>query len=348
MSFNPLLDVLHRRVAQRRPVWFMRQAGRYLPEYRALRAKVGSFLGLCYDPELAAEITLQPMRRFDLDAAIVFSDILVLPNAMGLPLKFVDGEGPVLATVRCESDVRMLTVSGISGLLSHTAETIRKVRSALALDKAVIGFCGAPWTVASYMIGGGVSDGRQSAHRIAVENPPWFERLLDILVEESANYLCLQIEAGADVVQIFDSWAGELPTELHDRIVFGPIARICGAVRERHGETPIIVFGRGLGSRHSELARKTGADAAGIEAGVDLARTYRELPAACAVQGNLDPVALCIGGPVLDDSVDTILAAVPLARHIFNLGHGVRPETDPAMISRVIERVRRFDEARLG
>jgi uroporphyrinogen decarboxylase len=348
MSFNALLDVLQGRVPKRRPVWFMRQAGRYLPEYRALRAKAGSFLDLCYNANLAAEITLQPLQRFDLDGAIVFSDILVVPNAMGLSLKFIDGEGPVLGTVRSESDLYRLNAASMTGLLNHTGETLRRVRADLPKEKALIGFCGAPWTVVSYMIEGGASTERERSRRVAIENPPWFGQLLDLLIKESVDYLCLQIEAGANAVQVFDSWAGDLPSQLHNRVVFSPLERLCRGVRGRYPDIPVIVFGRGLGSGHAELARRTGADGIGLEQGVDLAQAYRELPTSCAIQGNLDPLILSVGGPTLDEGVDAILAAVPPARHIFNLGHGVRQETDPAKIAHVIARVRRFDEARLG
>jgi uroporphyrinogen decarboxylase len=348
MSSKALIDVLQGRRPTRRPIWFMRQAGRYLPEYRELRAKAGSFLDLCYDPALAAEITLQPLRRFDLDAAIVFADILLVPHAMGVPLKFAEGEGPVLGTVRSDDDLAKLKTMQSTSLLDRVSETVARVRTSLPEYVAVIGFCGGPWTVASYMIEGGSSVERERARRVAIENPPWFASLIDLIVNESVNYLCSQIEAGADVVQVFDSWAGDMPYQLHDRVIFGPLKRVCAGVRERHPHIPLILFARGLGSAHPSLAGMTGANCVGVEQSVDLAWASHALPAKCAVQGNLDPLILAVGGDPLDEGVNHILSSVGPERHVFNLGHGVRPETDPAMIARVINRVRSFDEARVG
>jgi uroporphyrinogen decarboxylase len=345
MTSKPLLDVLEGRKPKRRPVWFMRQAGRYLPEYREVRARAGSFLNLCYDPELAAEITLQPLRRYDLDAAIVFSDILVVPHAMGLPLKFVEGEGPVLGTVRSAQQLSVLKHPSESSVLGHTAETLRRVRAGLSEGISLIGFSGAPWTVASYMIEGGGSAERELARRVAIENPPWFGELIEILIRETVAYLQLQIEAGAEAVQVFDSWAGDLPHRLHWRCVIDPLRRVCEGVRASHPSVPIIIFARGFGGGHPGLASATGANAIGIEQSADLAWVARAVPPACAVQGNLDPMMLAIGGAVLDDGVDAVLSAVVPDRHIFNLGHGIRQDTDPEMISRVLKRVRAFDEA---
>jgi uroporphyrinogen decarboxylase len=348
MSPKSLLEVLHGRVPERRPMWFMRQAGRYLPEYRALRARVGSFLELCYDCELAAQITLQPLNRYDLDAAIVFADILLIAHAMGLPLEFVEGVGPVLGTVRSRDDVAALRSGRSSGLLKHVGDTLAKVRAALPAQAALIGFCGGPWTVASYMIEGGTSAGRERSRCAAIENPSWFADLIDQLVEESIDYLRLQVEAGADAVQIFESWAGDIPYQLHERIIFIPLRRICVGVRDRYPDIPLILFGRGLGSAHPVLGSMTSANAIGVEQGVDLSWVSRELPAKCAVQGNLDPLMLVVGGEPLDRGVDAILASAAMERHIFNLGHGIRPDTDPAMVTRVIERVRAFDGAARG
>jgi uroporphyrinogen decarboxylase len=348
MTAKPLLNVLDGCKPTRRPIWFMRQAGRYLPEYRVLRAKAGSFLELCYNPQWAAEITLQPIRRYDLDAAIVFADILVVPHAMGLHLDFVEGEGPVLGTVRSGEDLKSLKSGDASERWQRIADTLVKTKARLPNSIALIGFCGGPWTVASYMIEGGGSVEREKARRMAIENPPWFADLLDRLVEESVSYLSLQIKAGAEAVQIFDSWAGDIPFDLRRRLVFEPLARVREGVRHHHPNTPVIVFGRGLGAAHPRLAADTGANGIGIEQGVDPAWLLRELPPGCALQGNLDPMALAVGGAALDQSVDTLLAAVPMERHVFNLGHGVRQETDPAHLAQVIARVRAYDEGRRG
>lgn len=250
---KPLLDVLANRMPSRRPVWLMRQAGRYLPEYRDVRTKAGSFLKLCYSPELACEVTLQPLRRFDLDAAILFSDILVVPQAMGLALDFREGEGPVLDTVRDASAVRSLKVAGTFDEFDRVAETVSRVVGGLPAGKALIGFCGAPWTVASYMIEGGSSK-RALALEVSRSGSAWFAALIDKLVDVSILYLKQQVAAGAEVLQIFDSWAGDIPSDLRSRWVMEPMARIVQGVRQSYPEVPVIVFARGVGQGHAEIA----------------------------------------------------------------------------------------------
>jgi len=335
---SALLDVLMRRPAERRPMWFMRQAGRYLPEYRAVREKAGSFLDLCYNPELAAEVTVQPLRRYDLDAAILFADILVVPHAMGLSLRFAEGEGPILGTVRSMEELNALKPLADSHEVKQVCRTVQLTRAQLDPGKALIGFCGAPWTVASYMIAGGGSD-RVVAKVAAYQRQPWFCALIDRLVTESVDYLSAQADAGAQAVQIFDSWAGDLVGTELDEFVLKPIAAIVAGVRARHPELPVIVFARGIGPHQKRAAAIAGASAVGIETEFDLA----ELPPEIVVQGNLDPVALVAGKTVVETEVKRICASVDRQRHIFNLGHGIRLGTDPEVVGAVVDAVRRFD-----
>ena len=320
----------------------MRQAGRYLPEYRRLRQTAGSFLNLCYNPEMACEVTLQPLRRFDLDAAILFSDILVVPHALGLSLDFREGEGPVLATVRNLREVHDLVVDDTAWQFLKVWQTVGLVREALTPDIALIGFCGAPWTVASYMIEGGSSD-RKQALAVARENPDWFQLLISKIVKASIGYLIGQIKAGAEAVQIFDSWAGDLPFDQLERLVCMPIREIVDGVRLEFPDFPIIVFARGVGDRHGSIAAGTEANAVGIEENVKLATVLSHLGAAVAVQGNISPSVLLGSAEDLAVAVKNTLVGVPKKRHIFNLGHGVVPQTDPAMVERLVAEVRRFD-----
>ncbi len=335
---SALLDVLTRRPAERRPMWFMRQAGRYLPEYRAVREKAGSFLDLCYNPELAAEVTIQPLRRYDLDAAILFADILVVPHAMGLPLKFAEGEGPVLGTVRSMQELDRLKPVVESYEVRQVCRTVALTRSQLAPHLALIGFCGAPWTVASYMVGGGSSD-RVMAKVAAYQRQPWFCALIDRLVQESIDYLSAQADAGAQAVQIFDSWAGDLVASELEEFVLKPLAAIVAGVKSRHPGLPVIVFARGIGMGQRKAAAISGANAIGVETEYDLT----ELPKDVVVQGNLDPVALLAGAEVAATEVRRICAAVDPQRHIFNLGHGIRLGTDPSAVGAVVDAVRRCD-----
>jgi uroporphyrinogen decarboxylase len=343
MSEGPLLDVLNGRKPRRRPVWFMRQAGRYLPEYREVRATAGSFLDLCYNPKLAAEVTLQPLKRFDLDAAILFADILVVPHAMGLGLRFAEGEGPILETVRGAADLARLQRIGHAKQVSAVCETVTKVRSGLSNGVGLIGFCGGPWTVASYIVEGGSSD-RNLARLAAYNGEGWFSELIDRLVEESVVYLDIQIKAGAQAVQIFDSWAGELAGVAREKFVFVPLARVTQEIRRRHPTVPVIVFARGVGSDHRVVAERSGANAVGVETEASLKSVCDMLPGSVAVQGNLDPVALLASDGGLAREVDAVVSAVDMRRHIFNLGHGIRQETDLRKLAFVVDRVRAYDE----
>ena len=342
MTGKALLDVLEGREPARRPVWVMRQAGRYLPEYRAVRAKAGSFLDLCYTPKLAAEVTLQPLRRFDFDAAILFSDILVVPHAMGLALRFEEGEGPILDTVTTLNDVLRLNDVVGSDHVKNVCETVRLVKKSLAADVGFIGFCGAPWTVASYMIEGRGSE-RKKALAVAVENPAWFEALMDRLVRASISYLVAQIEAGVEVVQIFDSWAGDVPQAIRRRVVEEPIAVIVQGVRALKPDFPVIVFGRGVAGGHVALAEYTKANAVGVEQGTDLASLVRFLPKGVVVQGNLAPECLLLDDVALKMRVGEVLVGVPKSRHIFNLGHGITPDVDPMKVQVMLDAVREHD-----
>ncbi len=341
---KPLIDVLSRRIPSRRPIWIMRQAGRYLPEYREVRGKAGSFLGLCYDPAAAAEVTLQPLRRFDLDAAIVFSDILVVPHAMGLSLEFQEGEGPILATVGGSQEVAALKDVKNSWQLARVAETLGKVKAQLGPGKALIGFCGAPWTVASYMVEGRSSN-RARALELSLQRPQWFLDLMERLVEASISSLCLQIEAGAEAVQIFDSWAGDIAPGQRSEFVLNPIKRIVRGVRERFPDFPIIVFARGVGGYHDQVAVGTHASAVGIEEGVELQHVLKSLPDDLVVQGNVSPQVLLGDRLGIETAVRACLQGVPRRRHIFNLGHGILPQTDPGNLAWLIECVRKVDRA---
>jgi uroporphyrinogen decarboxylase len=337
-----LIEVLKGQRAERRPIWFMRQAGRYLPEYRKVRDQAGSFLKLCYSPELAAEVTLQPLRRYDLDAAIIFSDILVVPHAMGNGLTFVEGEGPVLQTVRSAADVARLKPGLGSEQFALVRQSVLRVRGALDGKTALIGFCGAPWTVASYMIEGRGSD-RHLALSCAMEGEQWFLELIKRLVESSIEYLCMQVEAGAGALQIFDSWAGELPGQLFENWCVEPIRQIVAGVRARHPNVPIIVFAKGAGARHGVVFEQTQCNAVGIEAEYSLDAAIGILGKAAVLQGNLSPEVLLGDRGGVRSKVLEITSAVPRSRHIFNLGHGIRPQTDPDILSLVIDVVREFD-----
>ena len=333
-----LLEVLKGRDPWRRPVWFMRQAGRYLPEYRRTRAQAGSFLDLCYDPRLATEVTLQPLKRFDVDAAILFADILLVPQAMGVQLSFREGEGPVLNVVDDAAAVRRLDADGAAGRLSAVYETVAKLAAALPGHVALIGFCGAPWTVASYMVEGGGSAERLNARLAAMRAEPWLDALIDKIVAASIDYLEQQVKAGAEAVQIFDTWAGDFGDGLRERYVFKPIARIVQGLKDRGIDVPVIGFARGIGAAQEAFALATGVQAVGCETTMPVA-AMRVLSDTVVVQGNLDPLLVMAGGTEMESAVRRLLA-LPKERHIFNLGHGFRPQTPPEHVERVMELVR--------
>jgi uroporphyrinogen decarboxylase len=318
----------------------MRQAGRYLPEYRAVRAKAGSFLDLCFSPELASEVTLQPVERFGLDAAILFSDILVVPHALGRRVTFVEGEGPRLDPID-EAGIAALDLEALPGRIAPVIETVARVRDSLGPRVSLIGFCGAPWTVATYMVAGKGSTDQLPARTFAAARPDLFQRLIDRLVEASAAYLIAQLRAGADVVQIFDSWAGVLGAEELERWSIAPTARIVALVRGAVHSARIIGFPKGVQFGLERYIRETGVNAVGLDWSVPLEVARARLQPFVAVQGNLDPAVLVAGGDGLDHAVDRILAGLAGGRFIFNLGHGIVPETPIAHVEQLIARVRR-------
>ena len=336
---KPLLRALAGERLRPAPVWLMRQAGRYLPEYRALRTQAGSFLDLCFTPELAAEVTLQPIRRFGFDAAILFSDILVVPWALGQPLRFEEGRGPILDPIAPEG-LEGLERQGVIERLSPVMETVRRVSAALPPHTTLIGFAGAPWTVASYMIEGGGSKEFLRAKRWALGMPERFAELIGILEDATVDYLCAQIEAGAEAVQLFDSWAGVLAEAELERWSLAPLRRIVERVKGRHPEVPVILFPRGAGLGYARFAEASGADGLSLDTSVPLGFAA-ELQRRITVQGNLDPAALVTGGRALEEGVDRLLEALDHGPFIVNLGHGVVPETPLEHVQALIDRVRR-------
>jgi uroporphyrinogen decarboxylase len=322
------------------PIWLMRQAGRYLPEYRALRAKAGSFLALCYDPELAAEVTLQPIRRFGFDAAILFSDILVVPHALGQKLWFVEGEGPRLEPVADEARLGEIHEVADEAVLAPVLETVRRVRSSLPSGTALIGFCGAPWTVATYMVAGRGTPEQGPAKALFARDPVLFQKLIDRIVDASIGYLAAQISAGVDAVQIFDSWAGSLGGDDFERWCVAPTKRIVAGVRAVHPHARIIGFPRGAGRLIPHYVAATGVDAVGLESEIDRAFARDHIQPLAPVQGNLDPQVLRAGGSELEREVAAVRAAFGAGPFVFNLGHGILPDTPIAHVERLLAAVR--------
>jgi uroporphyrinogen decarboxylase len=322
------------------PIWLMRQAGRYLPEYRKVRSEAASFLDLCLDPERAAEVTLQPLRRFDLDAAIVFSDILIVPYALGQKVDFVEGEGPRLDPMRDTASLARLEPTRAASRFLPVYETLARVRGALSPEIPVIGFCGAPWTVATYMVEGAGSKDQTEARTLAYRDPDTFQRLIDLLVEVSCEYLLGQVEAGASILQIFDSWAGSLPENEFARWCIEPTRAMVRRLKAAAPEIPVIGFPRGAGPLTEAYVTRTGVDALGCDTSLPLAWIRDRLQPNIAVQGNLDPVLLLAGGRRLDTRVAEILAALSGGPFVFNLGHGILPETPPEHVSRLVSLVK--------
>lgn len=323
------------------PVWMMRQAGRYLPEYRATRAQAGDFLKLCYNSELAAEVTLQPIRRFGFDAAILFADILLLPQALGADLWFVTGEGPRLSTISGSADMaRLKPVDVIHETLNPVYETLRILKGALPAETTLIGFAGAPWTVATYMVAGRGTPDQGPAHRLKAEEPGVFDALIERITLGTIEYLSAQIEAGAEVIKLFDSWAGSLKGEDFDRYALEPTRRIIAALKARHPGVPIIAFPRQAGERYIGFARATGADCVALDNSVDAGWAAAHVQVDGCVQGNLAPGHMVTGGPALVEETKQIVRAFSGGPHIFNLGHGITPEADPDNVARMIEAIR--------
>lgn len=336
---SSLLAVLGGRRSDPPPIWMMRQAGRYLPEYRQLRSDKGSFLDLVYDSDAAAEVTLQPLERFPgLDAAILFSDILIVPFAIGQNLTFVAGEGPRLTPPLIDAALDQLTP--YPARLEPIYDTVAKVKARLDPAKALIGFAGSPWTVATYMVAGQGGRDQSEARRFAHSDPVRFAAIIDRIEHMTLGYLSAQIDAGADAVQLFDSWAGSLSPRQFERWVVAPTARIVAGLKARHPEVPVIGFPKGAGGKLAAYALETGVDAIGLDETVDPAWAAEELPEDLVVQGNLDPLALLAGGEELSSAVARILDAFAGRPHIFNLGHGILQDTPIAHVEQLIALVK--------
>jgi uroporphyrinogen decarboxylase len=334
------LDVLDGRRQNPPPVWLMRQAGRYLPEYRALRAKAGDFLNLIFTPEHAVEVTLQPVRRFGFDAAILFSDILVIPHALGQSVRFAAGEGPRLEPLAGGEGVKRLAGEVDQNVLGPIYETVRMVKAKLDAGTALLGFCGAPWTVASYMIAGQGTPDQAPARLFAYREPAAFAALINILVEASAAYLVRQLQAGADAVQIFDTWAGVLPPEEFVRWCIAPTREIVAKVRAQVAGARVIGFPRGAGAQLARYVDEIPVNAVGLDWAVDRGFVRERVQSRVVVQGNLDPLVLVAGGAALDRGVDAVLEAFAGGPFIFNLGHGIVPETPIAHVEAMLRRIR--------
>jgi uroporphyrinogen decarboxylase len=344
MTDSPVIKPLLRALARERnaspPIWLMRQAGRYLPEYRAVREKAGGFLDLCFNPTLAAEVTLQPIRRFGFDAAILFSDILVIPHALGQRVTFEEGEGPKLEALREPAALTRLSAEIDHSALAPIYETIGRVRQDLPNEVALLGFCGAPWTVATYMIAGCGTPDQSPARLFAYNHPQDFSRLIDKLIDASAGYLISQFEAGVDAVQIFDTWAGVLPAGEFRKWCIEPTARIVAAVRQRIPDAKIIGFPRGAATELSNYLDAVPVDAIGLDWMVELDFARKYVQPKRTVQGNLDPLVLLAGGAAFDTAIDAILETFGQGPFIFNLGHGILPNTPIAHVERLVARVR--------
>ncbi len=340
MTIKKLLDVLSGVAHDVPPVWLMRQAGRYLPEYKATRAQAGSFLDLCYTPELAEEVTLQPIRRYDFDAAILFADILLVPQAMGMKLWFKEGEGPKLAWSHGDLNVESLKpLDEIDEVLAPVYETVNRLSNSLPGSTTLIGFAGAPWTVATYMIAGQGTKDQGPARKMMFGDPERFADLIDRITDATIHYLSKQVENGAEVVKIFDSWASTLTPSAFQRYAVQPAARIVSALREKHPGLPIIGFPRGAGVMYPDFAEAVPCNAVAIDAQVPLQWARQAMPNT-VLQGNLDPMYMVVGGDPLESEAKRIVAAMQGHPHIFNLGHGITPDADPANVDRLLKAIR--------
>jgi len=332
------LRVLNGETTPRPPVWFMRQAGRYLAEYRALRAQAPDFVSFCLNPEMAAEATLQPMRRFPFDASIVFADILLIPKALGQEVRFEAGEGPRLGELPSLGSMHALADKA-GEALSAVGETLSRVRAGLEPDRALIGFAGAPWTVATYMLDGLGKEDRATARRHAYEEPALVDGLLEVLVEATVDYLAMQVKAGAQALQLFESWSEGLPEDLFGRLVIEPHQKIVAGLRARGVETPVIGFPRGSSQYAERYARTVPVQAVGLDTAAPALVGERVQQLGVAIQGNLDPLLLRAGGPALDDRIDELQAAWESGPWVFNLGHGILPDTPVAHVEQALKRI---------
>ena len=334
------LNVFAKQAVVPPPIWLMRQAGRYLPEYREVREKAGGFLDLCYTPALAAEVTLQPIRRFGFDAAILFSDILVVPDALGQGVQFVEGDGPVLDPISNSTELKRLDPNRTTDTFERVFETVARVRQDLPKETALIGFCGAPWTVATYMVAGRSSADQAAARVWAYNDPKGLSQLIDLLVETSIAYLDGQVRAGADALQIFDTWAGSLPDDQFEAWVLLPTKRIVTELKQRHPLIPIVGFPRGAGAAAAWYLQETKVEGLGCDTAMSLVRMRELAGIGAVVQGNLDPLLLVAGGAHMETRVRQLLDAMDGVPFIFNLGHGITPETPPENVARLVALVR--------
>jgi len=333
-----LLDTLRGQKASRPPMWLMRQAGRYLPEYRELRAEKGGFLDLVYDSDAAAEITIQPLRRFGFDGAILFSDILIVPHAMGQGLEFLVGEGPKLSPRLLDAKLESFTAQ--PERFEAIYETVRKCRAMIGDDVTMLGFAGSPWTVATYMVNGEGSRDQHATRELAYTDPARFQSIIDAIVDVTISYLRGQIDAGAEAVQLFDSWAGSLAPDQFERWVIAPNATITAAIKQSHPDAPIIGFPKGAGAKLAQYAKETGVDALGLDETVDPVWANREVPQGMPVQGNLDPLMLMAGGKAMTDRIEFIIDTFADRPHIFNLGHGIGQFTPIEHVEQLVAAVR--------
>ncbi len=345
LAAKPLLAALCGHCLPTVPFWLMRQAGRYLPEYRALRAKAGSFLDLCLDPAAAAEVTLQPVRRFGTDGAILFADILIVPHALGQPVTFETGEGPKLDPIRSAAGLDRLSGQHLLDRASPVLETVRRVKASLPPSVTLLGFAGAPWTVATYMVEGGSSRDFAETKGWAARDPKGFQALIDLLIDSTVEYLSAQAQAGAEAVQLFDSWAGALPDDGFERWVIEPTKAIIGRFKARHPQVPVICFPRGAGANYLRFTEAVSCDALGLDTTVPLAWAAHQLQPHRVLQGNLDPILLAVGGGALAAAAARILETLANGPFVFNLGHGVVPHTPPEHVAALAAQIRTFRRA---
>ena len=337
-----LLETLKGNPGDRVPFWFMRQAGRYLPEYRQVRSQAKNFMHFCYSPDLATEVTLQPIRRYNMDGAILFADILVVPDGLGQKVWFETGLGPQLTPVNCDATFAELSLNGFHDRVGNVYETLRRLTQALPSHVTLLGFAGAPWTVATYMVEGKGSKDHGSARQLGYGNPGLFDRLLGLLVDATAEYLCAQIKAGADAVQIFDSWAAAIPEPYFKKWIIDPTREIVTRVKAKYPETPIIGFPRLAGSLLEQYVRDTGVDAVSLDTGTNLAWAAEKIQSDVPVQGSLDPHLVVAGGAAMEEEALRILETLKGGPHIFNLGHGFVPETPPEHVEALSSLIHTF------
>lgn len=336
------LSALNNKPVDRPPFWYMRQAGRYLPEYKATRKNRGSFLDLVYCPEDAIEVTMQPIRRYHMDAAILFSDILVIPDALGQDVAFEEGIGPILKPIRDVSQLGVLSLDNLHQHLNPVYETIKGLKKQLPDDVALIGFAGAPWTVATYMVGGRGSKDHEDTKNWAYGDEKGFQKLIDIIVESTIEYLLRQVESGAEALQIFDTWAGSLSETAFTKWSIEPTKKIVSAIKAKYPNVPIIGFPRGAGIRYIDYIKQTGVDAVSLDSGVPVKWAADQLQPLCPVQGNLDPRLLAVGGKAMLDDADRIMRTLSPKGFVFNLGHGITPDVSPDHVEELSNFIRNW------